>query len=151
MNMAIYLTPEGKNKLEIELKNLIARRPEISGRIERARDMGDLKENAEYHDAKDEQGMAEGKIREIQDILNQAQVVKKTAGGAITVGSKITAIVNGITKNYEIVGANEANPLQGKISNESPLGKAFFGRKVGEIIEVQVPAGKMLYEIKKIN
>lgn len=149
--MPIYLTPEGKNKLEAELKILIAKRPEISGRIERARDMGDLKENAEYHDAKDEQGMAEGRIREIQDVLNQAQIVEKTTSGAITMGSKITAQINGVIKNYEIVGANEANPLQGKISNESPLGKAFFGRKVGEIIEVQVPVGKMIYEIKEIK
>jgi len=149
--MPIYLTPEGKEKLETELKKLIGQRVEISNRIERARDMGDLKENAEYHDAKDEQGMAEARIREIQGMLNQAEVVaKKESNDIATLGSKITVFVNGNTKNYEIVGANEANPLQGRISSESPLARAFIGRKKGEVVEVEVPAGKMVYEIKEI-
>jgi transcription elongation factor GreA len=149
--MPIYLTPEGKEKLEKELKILIAQRAGISNRIERAREMGDLKENAEYHDAKDEQGMSEARIREIQDVLNQAEVVKKNAGGSITLGSKITAVLNGKIKNYEIVGANEANPIEGRISNESPLGKAFMSQKQGDMVEVNVPAGKMVYEIKEVS
>lgn len=149
--MPIYLTPEGKEKLEKELKVLIAGRLEISNRIERAREMGDLKENAEYHDAKDEQGMAEARIREIQDVLNQAEVVEKNAAGVVTLGSKITALANGKIKNYEIVGANEANPMEGRISNESPLGKAFMGREQGDMVEVNVPAGKMAYEIKEVG
>ncbi|MFH1193449.1 MAG: transcription elongation factor GreA [bacterium] len=149
--MPIYLTPEGKEKLEKELKILIAQRIEISNRIERAREMGDLKENAEYHDAKDEQGMSEGRIREIQDVLNQSEVVAKNTGSSITLGSKIIAVLNGNVKNYEIVGANEANPLEGRISNESPLGKAFMGREEGNTVEVNVPAGKMVYEIKEVR
>ena len=150
--MPIYLTPEGKGKLEEELKKLVGERSEISKRIERAREMGDLKENAEYHDAKDEQGMAESRIREIQGILNQAEVVEKKGDtGFVTLGSKISVLVNGKTKEYEIVGANEANPFQGKISNESPLGRAFMGKKQGDTVEVEVPAGRMSYEIKEIK
>jgi len=101
--MPIYLTPEGKEKLEKELKILIAQRAGISSRIARARDMGDLKENAEYHDAKDEQGMAEARIREIQGTLNQAEIVKKNAGGSITLGTKITAVINGKIANKLLI------------------------------------------------
>lgn len=146
-----YLTPEGKEKLERELRELIAKRPEISARIGRAKEMGDLKENADYHDAKDEQGMMESRIREIQDIFTQAEVVKKGGSGSITLGSKITVMANGKEKEYEIVGGNEANPLQGKISNESPLGRALLGHKQGESVEVSLPAGKMIYEIKEVK
>lgn len=145
-----YLTPEGKEKLEHELNGLIVRRPEVSARIGRAKEMGDLKENADYHDAKDEQGMMEARIREIQDILTQAQVVKKGESSSVTLGSKITVVVKGLEKEYEIVGGNEANPMQGKISNESPLGRGLLGHKQGESIEVSLPAGKVTYEIKKV-
>lgn len=149
--MPIYLTPEGKEKLDRELRELIARRPEISARIGRAKEMGDLKENAEYHDAKDEQGMMEARIREIQDILTQAEVVKKGESGTVTLGSKITVAVNGKEKEYNIVGANEANPGIGKISNESPLGKTLLGRRQGELVEVLLPSGKVIYEIKGVG
>ncbi|MBU4421331.1 transcription elongation factor GreA [Candidatus Parcubacteria bacterium] len=147
----IYLTPEGKQKLEKELNELIARRPIISKRIQVAKDMGDLKENADYHDAKDEQGMVEARIREIEAMLNQAEVVNKTSGETITLGSKIKIITNGKEREMQIVGANEASPLEGKISNESPIGRALMRRKVGEKIEIDIPAGKVIYEIKEID
>lgn len=147
----IYLTPDGKEKLERELSLLITRRPEVSLRIERAKELGDLKENAEYHDAKDEQGMMEARIREIQATLSQAQIVEKQSlGGTAGMGSKILVAVNGKVKEYEIVGASEANPAAGKISNDSPLARALLGRKEGDSVEVGAPAGKLIYEIKKI-
>ncbi len=147
-----YLTSEGKKKLEKELAGLIIKRPEISTRIQRAKDMGDLKENADYHDAKDEQGMMEGRIREIQAILNESQVMEKnSSGGVIVFGSRITVVINGKEKEYEIVGESEANPLVGKISSESPLAKALLGRRKGEMAEIQAPAGKIICQIKEIN
>lgn len=150
--MALYLTPDGKKKLEKELKELIARRPMIAQRIERAKELGDLSENAEYHDAKDEQGMMESRIREVQSTLIQAQVMEKnSASGKISLGSKIIVSANGVKKQYEIVGINEAAPLAGKISSESPLGKAFWGRKEGEQVEITVPAGKITYKIIKLE
>ncbi len=150
--MTFYLTSEGKQKLEKELAGLIAKRPEISARIQRAKDMGDLKENADYHDAKDEQGMMESRIREIQAILNEAQIMEKSSvGDTIVFGSKITVMVNGKEKEYEIVGESEASPLAGKISSESPLAKALLGRKKGDVAEVNAPAGKIIYQIKNIK
>tara|TARA_B100000315_G_C14321076_1_gene470801 strand:- start:142 stop:597 length:456 start_codon:yes stop_codon:yes gene_type:complete len=151
--MTIYLTPEGKEKLKKELKVLIAKRPKIAIRIEKAKEQGDLKENAEYHDAKDSQGMVEARIREIQATLNQGQVIERVTGGdTVTLGSKIKVLANNSTeKEYEIVGVNEASPLEGKISSESPLGKAFLGQKVGNSIEIEVPAGKISYKIEEIK
>ena len=150
--MTIYLTPGGKKQLEKELKELMDKRPLMAQRIERAKEMGDLKENAEYHDAKDEQGMMESRIREIQSTLTQSQVVEKnTASGKISLGSKIKIFVNGMEKSYEIVGINEAAPLTGKISSESPLGKSFLGHKEGDDITAVVPAGKIIYKIIKVE
>jgi len=120
--MSIYLTPEGKKKLKKELEDLIAKRPEMARRIEKAKEQGDLKENAEYHDAKDTQGMIEAIIREMQATLNQAQVIERVSGGNIvTLGSTIKVVTGGNEKKYEVVGANEASPLEGKVSSESPL------------------------------
>lgn len=150
--MTIYLTPEGKIKLEKELKELIAKRPLMAQRIERAKELGDLSENAEYHDAKDEQGMLESRIREIQATLIQAQVIEKnSASGRISLGSKITISTNGAEKIYEIVSINEAAPFFGKISSESPLGKAFLGHKEGDEVLINVPAGKIIYKVIKIE
>ena len=138
--------------MEKELKELMDKRPLMAQRIERAKEMGDLKENAEYHDAKDEQGMMESRIREIQSTLTQSQVVEKnTASGKISLGSKIKIFVNGMEKSYEIVGINEAAPLTGKISSESPLGKSFLGHKEGDDITAVVPAGKIIYKIIKVE
>ena len=149
--MTRQLTPEGKIKLEQELSELIAKRPIISKRIEVAKDMGDLKENAEYHDAKDEQGMMEGRIREIEGILANSIVVEKKEGNdTIGLGSKIKIEINGSEKKYTLVGANEASPINGLISNESPLGEALMGHRVGDEVLVDVPIGKIIYKIKEI-
>jgi transcription elongation factor GreA len=148
--MTLYLTPEGKEKLDAELKELISRRPGLARRIEAAKELGDLSENAEYHDAKDEQGLVESRIRELENMLRHSAVVAKKEGGTIGMGSQIIAMLNGKEKKYEIVGTNEAKPLEGKISNESPLGKAFLGHKIGDTVEVQTPTGKNAYEIKEV-
>lgn len=147
----VYLTPEGEKKLEKELQALVSKRPEISLRIERAKELGDLKENAEYHDAKDEQGMIESRIREIESVLAQAQVVKKENTGTITLGSEVIVSANGKDREFQLVGASEAEPATGKISHESPLGKVLFGRKQGESVEVSLPAGKIIYQIKDVK
>ena len=151
--MPIYLTPEGKQKLEKELEELISRRPLIAKRIERAKELGDLKENAEYHDAKDDQGMTESRIREIQSTLIQAHVVEKQKNSdTISIGSVFVAEnANGKEKTYTIVGANEANPLEGKISPDSPLGRAFIGHKKGDTVEAEIPAGKIVFTVKEIS
>ncbi|MFC1612461.1 transcription elongation factor GreA [Patescibacteria group bacterium] len=148
----IYLTPEGKEKLEQELQDLKDRRPVITKKIAQAREQGDLSENAEYHDAKDEQGMVESRIREIEATLVKAEVVeKKVDSNIVGLGSKVTVLVNNEERKYEIVGVNEANPLERKISNESPLGRAFMGHKQGDVVEAEVPAGKMVFKIQNIE
>jgi transcription elongation factor GreA len=150
--MTFFLTPEGKQKLETELKELIAKRSGLSKRIELAKELGDLSENAEYHDAKDEQGMNEAHIRELENMLRHASIVEKKIGNdMVGLGSKIRVAINNLEKNYEIVGVNEAKPLEGKISGESPLGKAFLGHKIGDSVTVKTPLGLSVYEIREIK
>jgi transcription elongation factor GreA len=149
-----YITTEGLAKLKEELNNLKnVRRKEVADRIQAAKELGDLSENAEYADAKDEQAFIEGRVAELEEILRTVVVIKeKSASGQISLGSKIK-IKNkqtGEEKEYEIVGSQEADPLAGKISNESPLGKAFLGKKTGESVEVSVPKGMIEYEIVEV-
>lgn len=147
-----FVTKEGLDKLRKELNELKnVRRKEIAGRIEIAKDMGDLSENAEYHEAKDEQGFIEGRIAELEVLLSSAVIIERSADGCVSVGSTVRVSANGKEKEYTIVGASEADPLAGKISNESPLGKAFIGRCEGDTIEVAVPTGKMIYSIIKVS
>ncbi len=149
----IYSTPEGVEKLQTELEYLkTTKRKEIAGRIASAKELGDLSENAEYSDAKEEQGLIESRVLEIEEILRNVQLIKKPKKSSVVViGSKInTTTSKGSAMTYEIVGSTEADPLVGKISNESPLGKAFLGHKVDDTISVVVPKGTMTYTIKKI-
>lgn len=143
MTNSLALTQTGKEKLEKELdelKNVV--RPKIIKKIEYAKDLGDLSENAEYHEAKDEQGLVESRIREIEEVLKTAEIVSTTGnGGSVEIGSNITIEMNGEEKKYTIVGFNEQNPAEGKISNESPLGQAFIGHKKGDTVEIHVPKG----------
>jgi transcription elongation factor GreA len=154
MSNSIILTADGKKKLEEELKELKeVRRPDIIEKIEQAREMGDLSENAEYHDAKDQQGRIESRIAEIEEILKKAVIadVGAEGRGVIIMGTKfIVEDAASQTKELTVVGFNEANPLAGKISNESPMGKAFLGRKAGDSVEVSAPKGKIVYKIVKI-
>lgn len=143
------LTPEGKQKLLDELYNLTeVRRPEIAEKIQLAKEHGDLRENAEYHDAREEQAFVEGRIIEIQNILKESQVVELDKDSKIvSLGS--TVEVKADNKNYEytIVGSNEANPINGLISCESPLGQALLGKAIGDQVQVELPRGLVDYQI----
>ncbi|MEK7159007.1 MAG: transcription elongation factor GreA [Patescibacteria group bacterium] len=153
MSNQIILTEEGKIKLEAELKELKeVRRPDIIGKIEQAKEMGDLSENAEYHDAKDQQGLLEARVAEIEGILKKAIIAGKTIDdGLINMGTKFSVKdKNGNIRELAIVGYNEADPMAGKISNESPMGKAFFNRKAGDRVEVEAPSGTIVFDVMEI-
>ena len=135
MANTVSITAEGRKELEAELKALKARRPEIADKIALARSYGDLSENEDYSAARGEQKVVEGRILEIEDILLHAKIIKSGKREKV-----VTLKSDGKETSYTLVGAVEANPLEGKISNESPIGKAIFGKKVGE--EVTLPNGK---------
>ncbi len=147
------LSKEGAEKLKEELEDLkLNKRKEVSERIKIAREFGDLKENAEYHEAKDEQGFIEGRILELENILKTAKIVmKKKSSDIVSVGSRIIIEKEGENMEFTIVGSTEANPSAGKISLDSPLGQTFLNKKVNEICQVKLPAGEVEYKIIKIN
>jgi len=147
------LTPEGHKKLLQELEVLRQKRKDIADRIQEAKELGDLSENAEYHEAKNDQAFSEGRIVEIEALLNNARVVSKSLKntGTIQLGSIVTVSKGNQKFTYHIVGINEADPLHGKISNESPLGKVFFGKKKGDTVEVQTPKGPQVFTIGEIS
>ncbi len=148
----LYITKEGLQKLKIELKELIeVRRPDIAQRIQDAREMGDISENALYDEAKKEQSFIEGKISELEEIIKSAKVADSVAKGFVVIGSKVKVHIDGDEEEFHIVGGPEANPVEKKISHESPLGAALMGKKVGEKIEVEAPIGKLAYTILKIG
>lgn len=152
--MEKILTPQGYRKMQQELKNLKEEKlPDIIDKIERAKEMGDLSENAEYHDAKDQQGLIVSRIHEIEKILKSATVSDEAAGSDnIAMGSTfVVEDMKGIKKEYTIVGYNEADPLVGRISNESPMGEAFIGKKAGDMVEVDIPKGLIRYKIVEIK
>ena len=149
----IYVSKEGLEKFKQELLGLTTvKRKEVIERIERAKELGDLSENAEYAAAKDEQAFIEGRIMELQDLISRAEIINR--GGEIDfvrVGSRVKVKNNGDEVEYSIVGVAEADPLAGKISNESPLGKAFLGKRAGEKVDVQIPKGTATYIILEIK
>lgn len=153
VNDKIQFTTSGLTEIQSELDLL--KTSKLSSAIERlarARDFGDLSENAEYHAAKEELAFIEGRIEELEDIVLRAQVVgNKKSNGAVDIGCKVTVTVKGKDHTYEIVGEWEADPLKKKISHTSPLGKALVGKKKGEAVEFEAPAGKVVYKIKKIH
>ena len=152
MKKTVNITKEGKKKLEEELERLIAERPIITQKIATARAFGDLSENEEYSSARNEQKLAESRIFEIEDILKNAKIIQSGAShGKVTMGSVVTVEFNGKKQEYAIVGPVEADPLSGKISNESPLGKVIFGRKVGETVTLETPKGEVEYKILEIK
>lgn len=139
-----YLTPEGRRKAEEELEHLkTKKRLEIAKKIEQAKELGDLSENAEYADAKDEQAFAEARIIELTNLLKYAETVSGDAakGGVVTLGSVVTVEGANGRRTYTIVGYNESNPSLGKISNESPLGQALLGHQVGDKVSARLPNG----------
>ncbi len=149
-----YLTPEGKEKLEKELNDLKTRgRKELAQRLQSAISMGDLSENADYHKAKEDQGFLEGRIQEIEGILHNAEVIEtKSNYDQVDLGATVTIKENGEEpETYKLVGRKEANPREGKISHESPIGKALMGHKVGDVVDVNSAGGEIQFEILTIE
>lgn len=149
------LTPEGQRKLEEELEHLkTVKRKEIAERIKASKEFGDISENAEYEDAKNEQAFIEGRILQLDQMLRNAKVIdnQHAPSDTVTVGAtvRVKDMGSGEEISYTIVGSAEADPDQDKISNESPVGRALLGHRAGETIDVQVPAGKMKYRVLKI-
>ena len=156
MDKKNLLTYEGLQKLESELHNLkVVKRKEVAQKIKEAREQGDLSENAEYDAAKDEQRDIEARIDEIEKILKNAEVVveEEVDLDKISVGCrvKILDMEYDEESHYKIVGSTEANSLKGKISNESPVGKALLGAKVGEVVTVETQAGDLNYKVLEIQ
>lgn len=148
-----YITKEGLEKLKSELKELkLVKRKEIAIRIQEAKELGDLSENAEYSEAKTEQAFIEGRINELENTLKNAVVITENSKSQeVKVGSSLKVLTNGNEKYLTIIGSNEANPSQGLISNESPLGQALLGHKVDDLVEVAAPAGLVKYKIVSID
>jgi transcription elongation factor GreA len=148
-----YVSEEGLEELKRELEHLkTQKRMEVADHLRRAKEYGDLSENSEYVEAREEQSQVEKRIFEIEEFLKNAVVIKKQGSSKrVEVGSKITVKKGGKALVYTIVGSNESDPLAGKISNESPMGRAFLGHEAGEEVVVNTPAGKVAYEITKIE
>lgn len=153
MHQQSYLTPEGAEKLKAELKELTGpRREELSQRLRAAIQMGDLSENADYHKAKEDQAFLEGRIQEIEAVLRTAVIVEKTSSDVVSVGCTVTVQEEGFDpETYHVVGAKEADPRSGKISNESPIGRALMDHKVGDVVEATTPGGTIKFKILKIE
>jgi len=142
MNDIHYLTPEGKEKLAAELHKLKTEgRQELAARLKHAISMGDLSENADYHKAKEDQGFLEGRIQEIETILKNSEIIKTNSNyDQVVVGAHVTIQeADYPPETYYLVGSKEANPQNGKISHESPIGKALLGHKAGDRVEVSLP------------
>lgn len=147
----IYLTNEGYNKLQKEYDELVnVKRKEVTQRIAKAREYGDISENSEYDSARDEQSFVEGRILELQEILKSAQVLTKHNKNAVDIGSKVKVEIDGDIDEFIIVSSVEADPSEGKISNESPVGSALIGAKLGDVITVSSTI-KATYRILEIN
>ncbi|MBO7664282.1 transcription elongation factor GreA [Candidatus Saccharibacteria bacterium] len=136
MKKTVSLTKQGKTDLETELKELIGRRPAIAERLQTARAFGDLSENQEYTDARSEQKTVENRIAEIEEILKNAKVIRNASHDKVAMGATVTVTLSGKKFTYSIVGPVEANPLEGKISDKSPIGQALLGKKVGDTYEL---------------
>lgn len=150
MKKTFQITKEGKAELEAELAELKGQRARIADKIAEARDYGDLSENAEYDSAREEQGLVETRIAEIEDILTNAEIIKARKSSSVVVGSKVELKTGSKKVEYTVVGPVEANPLEGKISNESPIGLALMGKKVGDEAVIATPKGNITYSIQAI-
>ena len=152
-----YLTKEGLEKLQQDLENMkTVRRKEVAERLKQAIGFGDLSENSEYDDAKNEQAFIEGEIQRMEEMLINVVVIEdgaKVDDGTITIGSKVVIrfVGDDEEEEYKIVGTVEADPMNNRISNESPVGKAIIGHKAGDIVDIEVPTGIVQYEIVKVD
>ena len=154
MDKKIYLTKEGIAELKKEYEELSnVRRPEVLSRVSQARNQGDLAENAEYVAAREELSFIDGRMDELEELLKQAVVIRdsRVSNGAVKLGSKVTLRIKEKEETFMLVGEWEADPKEKKISHESPLGKALIGKRVGEKIEVEAPAGRITYNIISIH
>jgi transcription elongation factor GreA len=151
MKKLYQITDEGKTELEAELQELKGRRGDIADKIAEARDFGDLSENAEYDSAREEQGLVESRIAEIEDILLNAELIRGGKTSKVSLGNKVELKTGKKTVMYSVVGPVEADPLEGKISNESPIGAALMGKKVGDTATITTPKGSTTYEIISIS
>lgn len=157
MSNIVYVTQDGLDKMKEELAHLIdVKRPDISDKLQKAIAEGDLKENANYHDAKEKQGFIEGRIKELEAALRNIKIIEENqqVTGVLRVGS--TAIIAEVgfedeEEEYRIVGAREADPSNGLISNESPIGLALLGKKRGQIVTVLTPSGQVEFKILKVK
>ncbi len=153
MKKEFYLTDEGVVRLREELADLVHnKRVEIAARLKEAKEYGDLSENIQWDDAKDQQAFIEGRIAEIENILKHSSRIEHPKGSSVVaLGSTVHLELEDGVQRYVIVGSTEANPEQGRISNESPIGQALLGKKPGEEVEVEVPSGTLKYKITKIE
>ncbi|PIT92299.1 MAG: transcription elongation factor GreA [Candidatus Harrisonbacteria bacterium CG10_big_fil_rev_8_21_14_0_10_42_17] len=148
-----YFTQRRLDELKQELQDLkTKRRLEVADRLQKAKELGDLSENSEYFEARDEQARVEQRILELDQMIKNAKIIEeKTSGDIIQIGSTIQVKKGSEIFKYRIVGSEEVKPEEGFISNESPLGKAFIGRKVGDKVTITVPAGSVVYEVVRIG
>jgi len=154
MDKKIYLTKEGLEELKKEYEELrTVKRPEVLDRVTEARNQGDLSENAEYVAAREELSFMDGRIDEIEDLLKQVTLIEQTKGstGGVALGSRVTLKINGKEEVFMVVGEWEADPAAKKISHESPLGKALLGKMKGDKVEVEAPAGKVMYTVVAVQ
>lgn len=148
-----YLTPDGRKKLEEELEFLVTvRRPQVAERIRQAKEGGDISENSAYDEAKDEQGFVEGRILTIEAMLHDAVLLTEpVSSDMVQIGSRVTVVdQEGEASLYHIVGSAEADPIEGRISNESPMGKALMGHKPGDVVTVRAPSGNIRFTVQAI-
>lgn len=148
-----YLSQERYNELVKELEELkTAGRRKIADRLKHSKDLGDLSENSDYQEAREEQARLERRIGELEDLVRTSAIIKKTEGGGVVrVGAKVRVRKDGVSVDYVIVGSSESNPAEGLISNESPVGQNLLGRKVGDTVQVKTPKGEVMYEIEAIE
>jgi transcription elongation factor GreA len=152
MNHPALITPAGFAKLKAELQELQdVKRPQLVERLSLARSMGDLSENSDYQDAKEELSFMDGQIAELEELTQNAKVATPAIGDQVAFGHTVKVKIDGHEATFQIVGEWEADPMQKKISHSSPLGQALMGKKVGEKVEVTAPAGKVTYTIVSIS
>ena len=152
----IYMTADGVDALRQELETLLTvKRPALAERLRAAIQQGDLSENADYTTAKEEQGFLEGRIQQIEETLRRVRVIEETTGGErVALGCRVTVVEIGAEEpeeTFQIVGSTEANPLNGRVSDQSPLGRSLLGRRVGEQVTVRAPNGESVFRIVAID
>ena len=150
MNKKYQITDSGRKELEKELAELKSRRGEIAEKIAEARSFGDLSENAEYDAAREEQGLLETRVIEIEDILQHASIIKSADATVVGLGSAVELKNSDRTVTYTVVGPVEADPMEGKISDESPIGQALMGKRVGDEVTISTPKGEIVYTISSL-